>query len=152
MGAYGATSSKSGTNTAATTMWNIWSTGNTLWIQTLIVSMPVAPTTIPDLYVVRSTVRGTQTTTQAGQPMDPSDASTVNGTLDSAWSTPPTVNAATTALARLPLALAAGATFYVTDEILNSPWVRGSAGLAIVNGNATGATLGTFVLSTKWRE
>lgn len=152
MGAYGATSSKAGVNTAATTMWNIWTTGSTLWIQTIIVSMPVASTTIPDLYIVRSTARGTQTTTQAGQPMDPSDTSTVTGTLDSAWSTPPTVNAVTTAIARLPLALSAGSTFYVTDDVVNSPWVRGSAGLAIVNGNASGATLGTFVLSVKWRE
>ena len=152
MGAYGATNSKSGVNTATTTMWNLWTTGNTMWVQTLIVSMPVAPTTIPDLYVVRSTGRGTQTTTQAGQPMDPSDGSTVTGTLDSAWSANPTVGAVGTAIARLPLALSAGATFYLTAEILNSPWVRGSNGLAIVNGNASGATTGTFTLTTVWRE
>jgi hypothetical protein len=152
MGAYGATNSKSGVNTAGTTMWNLWSTGNTLWVQSIIVSMPVASTTIPDLYVVRSTARGTQTTTQAGQPMDPSDTSTVNGTLDSAWSVNPTVNAVTTSPIRLPLALAAGATFYITGEILNMPWIRGTNGLAIVNANASGATTGTFTLTTVWRE
>lgn len=139
-------------NTAATTMWNLWSTGATLWVQTVIISMPVATTTIPDLYVTRSTARGTQTTTAAGNPLDPSDSSTVTGTLDSAWSANPTVNAVTSALYRLPLALAAGATFYMTAEILNSPWVRGSAGLAIVNGNASGATTGTFTINAIWRE
>ncbi len=152
MGAYLATNSKSGVNTAATPMWNLWSTGATLWVKTIIVSMPVASTTIPDLYVVRSTGRGTQTTTQAGLPNDPSDTSTVTGTLDSAWSANPTVGAVTTALIRMPLALAAGATFYFAAEIVDAPWVRGSNGLAIVNGNASGATTGTYTVTVGWRE
>src|SRR4051812_39954687 len=152
MGAYYASNSKAGVNTAATTMWNLWTTGNTMWVQTLIVSMPVASTTIPDLYVVRSTGRGTQTTSMAGLPADPSDSSAVGGALDSAWSGAPTVGAAPAAMARIPLALSAGATFYLTNEILNSPWVRSANGLAIVNGNASGATLGTFTITTLWRE
>lgn len=151
MAIYGATSSKVGVNTAATTMWNLWSTGGSLYVQTIIISTPVAPTTIPDLYVVRATGRGTQSTTQAGNMYDPND-NAATGTLDLTWSVNPTVNAAGTALLRLPLALSAGATFYWTADTLNAMWVRNGAGLAIVNANASGATTGTFVLSMNWRE
>lgn len=151
MGAYGATSSKAGVNTAATTMWNLWSTGGSLYLQTLIVTIPVAPTTIPDLYVVRASARGTQTATGAGNPFDPND-NTATGTLDNTWSANPTVGAVGTALARLPLPLAAGASFYWTADTLNSMWCRNGAGLAIVNGNASGATTGTFVVTAIWRE
>jgi hypothetical protein len=151
MGAYSATSSKSGVNTAATTMWNLWSTGATVYLQSLIISMPVATTTIPDLYVVRSSARGTQSTTQLGGMFDPND-NAATGTLDSAWSNNPTVGAATAALVRLPLALASGATFYWTSDQLNAMWMRSGSGLAIVNGNASGTTTGTFVLTAIWRE
>jgi hypothetical protein len=151
VGAYGATSSKAGVNTAATTMWTLWSGGATLYLQTLIVTIPVAPTTLPDLYVVRASARGTQTATVAGNPFDPND-NTATGTLDTTWSSNPTVGAVGTALARLPLALSAGASFYWTSDQLNAFWARNGAGLAVVNGNASGATLGTFVLTAIWRE
>lgn len=151
MGAYGATSSKAGVNTAGTTMWNLWSGGATLYLQTLIVSIPVAPTTLPDLYVVRSSARGTQTTTQLGNMLDPND-NAATGTLDSAWSGNPTVGAIGTSMVRMPLALAAGASFYWTSDQLNALWCRSGSGLAIVNGAASGATLGTFVLTAIWRE
>lgn len=151
MGAYSATQSKAGVNTAATTMFNIWSTGGTGYLQTLIVSTPVAPTTIPDLYVVRSTARGTASTSITGVQFDPNDTAAAI-VLDTAWSVNPTVNAVGTALIRLPLALAAGATFYWTADTLNSMWFRSTAGIAIVNGNASGATTGTFVINAIWRE
>lgn len=151
MGAYGATNSKAGVNTAATTMWNLWSTGGSLYLQTLIVTMTVAPTTAPDLYVVRASGRGTQTATGGGQPFDPND-NAATGTLDNTWSAAPTVGAATAALLRLPLPLSAGASFYFTADTLNALWCRSGAGLAIVNGAAAGATLGNFVITAIWRE
>jgi hypothetical protein len=151
MGAYSATASKSGVNTATTTMFNIWSTAGTGYITTIIVSTPVAPTTIPDLYVVRSTARGTATTSATGNAFDPNDAAGAI-VLDSVWSAAPTVGAVTSALVRLPLALASGSTFYYTADVLNAPWIRTTNGLAIVNGNATGATTGTFVCTAVWRE
>lgn len=151
MGAYGANSSKAGVNTAATTMWNLWSTGGSCYLQTLILTMTVAPTTLPDFYVVRSTARGTQTTTTAGNPFDPND-NAATCTLDSAWSANPTVNAVGTALLRLPLPLSAGASFYFAADTLNALWCRNGAGLAIVNANASGATTGTFALNAIWRE
>jgi len=151
MGAYSATASKSGVNTAATTMFNIWSTSGTGYITTIIISTPVAPSTIPDLYLTRSTARGTTTTSATANAFDPNDAAGAI-VLDSAWSAAPTVNAVTSALIRLPLALANGATFYYTADVLNAPWIRTTAGLAIVNANATGATLGTFVCNAIWRE
>jgi hypothetical protein len=151
MAIYAATSSKSGVNTATTTMWSLWSTGGSLYIQTLIVQIPVAPTTIPDLYVVRTTARGTQTATVAGNPYDPND-NAATGTLDTTWSANPTVGAVGTAMLRMPLPLSAGATFYWTADTLNAMWVRNAAGLAIVNGNASGATTGTFNLTIAWRE
>jgi len=151
VGAYGATSSKAGVNTATTTMWNLWSGGATLYLQTLIVTMPVASTNMPDLYVVRSTARGTQSTTVAGTMFDPND-NAATGTLDSAWSAAPTVGAVTASMIRLPLALTAGASFYWTADQLNAIWCRSGAGIAIVNGNASGATTGTFVLTAVWRE
>lgn len=151
MAVYGATSSKAGVNTATTTMWNLWSTGASIYIQSLIVQIPVAPTTIPDLYVVRSTARGTQTATVAGNMFDPND-NAATGTLDTTWSANPTVNAVGTAMLRMPLPLSAGATFYWAADTLNAMWIRSGAGLAIVNANASGATTGTFNLSIAWRE
>lgn len=151
MGAYSATASKSGVNTASTVMFNIWSTAGTGYVTTIIVSTPVTPTTIPDLYLVRSTARGTTTTSMTGNAFDPNDP-TAAIVLDSAWSVAPTVGAATAALLRLPLAAANGSTFYFTADVLNSPWIRTTGGLAIVNGNASGATTGTFVCNAIWRE
>lgn len=151
MGAYSATQSKAGVNTAATTMFNLWSTAGTGYVQTIIISTPVAPSTIPDLYVVRSTGRGTPTTTVNGVQFDTGDTAG-SLVLDTAWSAAPTVGAVGTALMRLPLALANGASFYFTADTLNSPWIRSTNGLAIVNANATGATLGTFVVTMIWRE
>lgn len=151
MGAYSATVSKSGVNTATTTMFNIWSTSGTGYLQTLILSMPVASTNLPDFYVVRSTARGTVTTTVTGNQMDPSDAAGAI-VVDSAWSVAPTVNTVATAVLRLPLPLSAGATFYWTADTLNSIWFRTTAGVALVNANASGATTGTFVLTAIWRE
>lgn len=151
MATYAASISKSGVNTATTIMWNLWSTSASCNLQSLILSMPVASTNLPDFYVVRSTARGTSSTSTTGLGYDPND-STATGVLDSAWSVAPTANSSASSLLRLPIPLSAGATFYWNADLLTSIIYRGTNGVAIVNAAASGATTGTFVLTASWRE
>jgi hypothetical protein len=151
-GTYGAGASKAGVNTANTCYFQLRPTATTtrLAITQIIVSIAVAPTTAPAFYLARSTAIGTATTTLAGLPFDPSDAAAV-GTFDSVLSVAPTFT--TTAwLGSGAMAVTAGGSvvwnFYNPIVVAAST----SAGLCIVNANASGATTGTFQCSVMWDE
>lgn len=150
----GAGVSLSGINTANTAYANLLGgTGNRLEIQQIIVNIAVAPTTAPSFYLCRTTVRGTQASTLAGQPFDAADAGGV-GTLDvcgTGASQPTFTN--TNKIDVGGLAITAGGTFIWTfgPEGLIIP-ATAAAGVALCNANASGATTGTFLVSYRWRE
>lgn len=147
---YSVSVSKAGVNTAATTMVVLWNPTNVITVNEIGISIAVAPTTAPDWYIVRATARGTQTTTAAGSAYN-SPAATSTGTVDSAWSGNPTVNAATTALRRLAMPVTAGGGVIYTfiPEAMHLP---NGTGLAIVNANVSGATTGTMGFYFDWTE
>lgn len=151
MARYGISVSKAGVNTATTIHANLWAPTNMLRVFELGISVTTAPTTAPDFYVVRSTARGTQTTTAAGTAMDATVAATSTGTLDSAWSAGATVGAATTAVRRIGIPVTAGSgviwSFGPTGLL-----IANGAGLAVVNAAASGATLGALAIYYDWEE
>jgi hypothetical protein len=152
MGRFGAGVSRGGVNTADSAYFLLLGgTGHRLEIVEIKVSISVAPTTAPLFYLARTTARGTQTSTLAGQPLDPADTQTPIGTLD-VVGTAPTFTAANK-IDIGGLAVTAGGiwvwTFY--DRPLLVP-ATANAGLAVVNANASGATTGTFASSYRWDE
>jgi hypothetical protein len=154
-GRYGAGISRAGINTADTAYFNLDQTGTAIRIQVLqvIVNIGVAPTTAPALYLVRTTVRGTQASTLAGQPLDTGDPAAL-GTLDvcGTGASQPTFTAANKIQVGGLAVTAGGAfvwTFYDHPLVINA---TAGLGLAVANANASGATTGTFYCSMLWDE
>ena len=150
MARYSSSINKAGVNSATTTYVNLWLPTNRGFIREIGISVTTAPSNAQDWYLVRATARGTQTATQAGTALTP-DAASSTGTVDNTWSGNPTVGAATAALRRFGLPVTAGSgiiwTFAKGDlEVSNSN------GLAIVNANASGGTLGAFTFYFDWEE
>lgn len=151
----GAGVSRAGINTADTAYFNLLGgTGNRLAVEQVIVNIAVAPTTAPAFYLVRTTVRGTQASTLAAQPLDGADAGAI-GTLDvcGTGASQPTFTAANK-IQIGGLAVTAGGAFIWTfpqDAPLIVP-ATSAAGIAVANANASGATTGTFLCSFLWRE
>lgn len=150
----GAGVSRAGINTADTAYFNlVGGTGNRLAVVQVTVNIAVAPTTAPAFYLVRTTARGTQASTLAGQPFDIGDAGGI-GTLDvtGTGGSAPTFTAANK-LASGGLAVTAGGmliwTFYDDPVIIPA---TSAAGLAVANANASGATTGTIHCAMMWRE
>jgi hypothetical protein len=151
---YGAGVSPAGINTANTAYANlVGGTGDRLLVVRIVVNIAVAPTTAPSLYLARTTARGTQASTLAGQVFDAGDVVSI-GTLDvcgTGASQPTFTN--TNKIDVGGLAVTAGGswvwTFY--DKPLIVPATAG-AGLAVANANASGATTGTFLVSYTWDE
>lgn len=152
MGRYNAGFSVAGVNTANTQVANLLGgTAERLQVRLVAVGVAVAPTTAPSFYLARSTARGTQTATLAGQPSDTADVA-ATGTLDTAWSVAPTFSTSLF-LARGGLAVTAGGWWVwdFRDVPLVIPPTSG-AGLTLANANASGATTGTFAGYFVWDE
>lgn len=153
MSRYGAGASRVGINVADSVYFQLRPTTTAQRIKVLevVVGIAVAPTTAPSLYLTRSTAAGTSTATLAGQPFDPADAAAM-GTLDSTWSAAPTIVAANK-IQTGSLAVTAGGAWVWSFR--DSPLVLDkitTAGLCVVNANASGATTGTFTCSMLWQE
>jgi hypothetical protein len=151
---YGSAVSLSGINTANSAYANLLGgTGDRLAVRQVIVNISVAPTTAPAFYLVRTTARGTQASTLAGQVFDASDVASI-GTVDVAGSgaSQPTFTN-TNRIANGGLAVTAGGAFIWTfyDVPLVVPATAG-AGLAVANANASGTTTGTFLIGYIWDE
>lgn len=155
MNRYGAGISNSGINTAdrAYFLLNQTGTAHRLEIVQIIVDIAVAPTTAPSFYLVRTTARGTQTSTLAGQAYDPAHGIASLGTLDQcASATQPTFTAANKISVGALAVTAGGAwvwTFYDKPLIVTN---ASGNGIAVANANASGATAGTFLASYVWDE
>lgn len=151
---FGAGVSRSGVNTADTAYFNlVGGAGSRLFIRQIIVNIGVAPTTAPALYLARTTARGTQASTLAGQPLDSAEPSGI-GTLDvtGTGGSQPTFTPANK-IQTGGLATTAGGVFVWTffDVPLVVPATAG-AGLAVVNANASGTSTGTWYCSYLWDE
>lgn len=150
---YSAGFSVAGVNTANTRVINLNGAGTAgrVFVYEIAVGIAVAPTTAPSFYLARSTARGTQTTTLAGQPYDEGDVAS-SSSLDSAWSVAPTFSTSAF-IRRGGLAVTAGGwwiwQFY--DSPLIIPATAG-AGITLANANASGATTGTFAGHVVWNE
>jgi hypothetical protein len=140
-------------NTADTAYFQVRATATAQRLKLLrvVVAIQVAPTTAPVFYVARSTAIGTVTTTLAGQPFDTAD-SAAKGTLDSAFSVAPTFTTGNK-MDVGPMAVTAGGgwVFDFRDSPLVIPDLT-TAGIVIVNANASGATTGTFSCAAQWQE
>ena len=151
MARYGIAVSKAGVNVATTTYVNLWSPTSQVSVREISIGVSAASTNAQDWYIVRSTARGTQTTSANGTAMSPNPGPASVAVVDSAWSGNPTVGAATTAIRRLglPVTVGGGMIFSFGRGDLMIP---NGGGLAIVNANASGATTGTFVFAIDWEE
>lgn len=153
MGRYARGFSVAGVNTANTQAVNLANTATSerLAVLQVAIGIAVAPTTAPSFYLARATARGTQTTTAAGLAFDESDPAST-GSVDTAWSVAPTFST-TNQLVRGGLATTAGGWWvwdFRDDPIMIS--AATTAGLCIVNANASGATTGTFTGHIMWEE
>lgn len=150
---YSAGFSVAGVNTANTQTVNLngGGTSGRLFVYEVAVGIAVAPTTAPSFYLSRSTARGTQTATLAGQPYDTADVAAL-GTLDTTWSVAPTFSTSAF-IRRGGLAVTAGGwwIWQFFDSPLIIPATAG-AGLTLANANASGATTGTFAGHIVWNE
>lgn len=149
---YSAGFSVAGVNTANTQTANlVGGTGDRLLVRQIAVGISVAPTTAPSFYLSRSTARGTQTATLAGQAWDSAAVSAI-GTLDTTWSAAPTFSTSNF-IVRGGLAVTAGGWWIwdFRDSPLIIPATSG-AGITLANANASGATTGTFAGFFVWDE
>lgn len=153
-GRYGAgVTNKAGVNTADTAYFQIRATATTerIAVVEIIFAILTAPTNAPQPYLTRTTAIGTVTTTIAGQAFDPADAASLT-TLDSAFSVAPTFTAANKVGVGALAVTAGGAWVWsFRDKPLILP-ASTTAGLAIVNAAASGATVGAFSCSAIFDE
>jgi hypothetical protein len=102
--------------------------------------------TASDIGLARSTVRGTQTTTQVGTALDPlTGASTAQ--FDSVWSVQPTVSA--TNMRRILLNAAGQGIIWTWDDT-DPLVVSAGAGLALINRGGAGAAIQS--VNMEWDE
>lgn len=142
---YSVSHTKAGVNTADTIMWMLRPGSNDdFYVYEIGLSIQVAPTTGPMWRVAKATALGA-TPTQATPVLEDAGVTTANGRLDISWVTPPTAAAqsANSDLRRYTPTNAIGNGIVWTwyDKPL---YLAAGAGLCIVNGNAAGATLGSF--------
>lgn len=154
MAMYGAGATPAGINSANGLVADLHptGTGTRLRIFQIIVGVSVAPTNAPIFYLTRTTAAGTVTTTLVGQALDPADPASV-ATMNTVNSVAPTFTAGNK-IAVGGLAVTAGGAWVWTfpdDAPLIVPATT-ATGVAVLNANASGATLGAFAVSMLWRE
>lgn len=142
---YSVSHTKAGVNTADTVMWMLRPGSNDdLFIYEIGLSIQVVPTAGPMWRIAKATGLGT-TPVQATPQLEDAGATTANGRLDISWASSPTVGtqASFTDLRRYTPTNAIGNGIVWTwyDKPL---YIAAGTGLCIVNGNAAGATLGSF--------
>lgn len=146
---FSVTANKAGVNTANTTMFGIRADATQrIWLVELGLSVKVAPTTGPSWRLNRVTATGTVTTSIVPQPEDP-DVAAALGRMDTVWSVNPTLGGVDLREYATPSTIGSGIVWTWFDEPFVIPK---SGGLAVVNANATGTTLGTFTCYARIRE
>jgi hypothetical protein len=141
MARYSATHVKVGVNTANTIMWQMRAASTQrLWVLEIALAVVAAPTTGPSWRLNRPTAVGTSTATVTPQPEDP-DVVASTGLLDTTWSANPTLGGTDLRTYATPNSIGSGIVWTWSDQPLVIPK---SGGIALVNANATGGTVGSF--------
>lgn len=144
MARYSVTSNKAGVNTANTIMWQLRAVTNRAYLLELGLSVAVAPTTGPEFILNRSATAGTSSATVAPQ-LEGSLGAAATLLLDTAWSANPTLAAVPMRRYAVPNAIGSGIVWTWYDKPLEiEPAATGH--ICVINGNATGATLGNLDL------
>lgn len=152
MARYSAGISVSGINTANSAYIGCRPTATTdrLFIVKISIGIAVAPTTAPSFYLSRSTANGTESGALAGQAFDPANPAPVGQI--AGYSVQPTFST-TNKIDVGGMAVTAGGqwiwTFFDQPLIVTNST---TAGIVIVNANASGATTGTFLGAFVWDE
>ncbi len=142
MARYTVTHRKAGVNTANTIMWQCRAAStNMVEIVELGLSVAVAPTTGPSWRLNRTTALGTSTATVTPQIESPPTAVAALALLDTTWSSNPTLAGTDMRQYATPNAIGSGIVWTWYDKPLP---LLVSTGIALVNGNATGTTVGSF--------
>ncbi|MFN2496625.1 MAG: hypothetical protein ABR608_12070 [Pseudonocardiaceae bacterium] len=141
MSRYSMTTTKAGVNTANTIMWAIKAgAAQRVQLLELGLSVEVAPTTGPAWRLNRPTAVGVSSATVAPQPEDP-DVAAATAALETTWTTAPTLAAVDLRRFATPNSIGSGIVWTWYDSPLVIP--KGGS-IAVVNGNASGTTLGTL--------
>jgi hypothetical protein len=149
MARYSVTHTKAGVNTANTIMWQLRSVSpDRVELIELAISVKVAPTTGPSWRLNRGTAIGTSSATVTPQPEDP-DTRAADARLDTTWSANPTLGGVDLREYATPNAIGSGIVWTWYDKPLR---INIATGICIVNGNATGATLGTLAIYAVFDE
>ncbi len=149
MARYSVTHTKAGVNTANTIMWQLRAISPVhIELIELAISVKVAPTTGPSWRLNRPTAIGATFTSITPQPEDGAVAAATSR-LDHTITTPPTLAATDLREYATPNAIGSGIVWTWYDKPLYIP-VGGS--IAVVNGNASGATLGTLAIYAVFDE
>ena len=144
MARYEVGSNKAGVNTANTIMWQIKAVTNRAYLLELGLSVAVAPTTGPEFILYRSLTQGTSSATLVPQLIG-SLGPTSTTVLDTTWSTAPTLTTVPLRRYAVPNAIGSGVVWTWYDRPLEiEPATTGQ--IIVVNGNATGTTLGNLDL------
>jgi hypothetical protein len=146
---YSVTHAKAGVNTANTIMWQLRAVSpNRCELIELALSISVAPTTGPSWRLNRGTAIGTSSATVTPQAEDPSTPAAISK-LDTTWSANPTLAGTDLRQYATPNAIGSGIVWTWYDKPFR---IDTATGLCIVNGNATGTTLGTLVIYAVFDE
>jgi hypothetical protein len=146
---YSVTSNKAGVNIANTIMWTLRADATQrIWLVELGVSVEVAPTTGPAWRLNRVTATGTITTSIVPQPEDP-DVPAALTRLDTVWSVNPTLGGVDLRRYATPSTIGSGIVWTWFDEPFVIPK---SGGVAVVNANPSGATVGSMSVYARVRE
>jgi hypothetical protein len=149
MARYSVTHTKAGVNTANTIMWQFRAISPVhAELIELAVSVKVAPTTGPSWRLNRPTAVGATFTSITPQAEDPAVAAAISR-LDHTMGTLPTLAGTDLREYATPNAIGSGIVWTWYDKPLYIP-VGGS--IALVNGNASGATLGTLAIYAVFDE
>lgn len=142
MARFEAAHNKAGVNTANTIMWQLRTASTSrARIFEIHITVAVAPTTGPSWRLNRSTAVGTSTATVTPEEQDPGGGAAAT-LLDITWSANPTLASNDMRKYATPSSIGSGIVWTWPDH---RPLILPvSSGLAVVNANATGTTVGAF--------
>lgn len=142
MARYSVTHNKAGINTANSLMWQLRPVTNRSYLLELGLSVAVAPTNGPEFILSRSLTLGTSSATVVPQ-IEGSLGKAATLLLDTTWSVAPTTATIPMRRYAVPNAIGSGVVWTWYDKPLEID-LGATFAIQIVNGNASGVTLGNL--------
>jgi hypothetical protein len=139
---YSVTHNKAGINTANSLMWQLRPVTNRSYLLELGLSVAVAPTNGPEFILSRSLTLGTSSATVVPQ-IEGSLGKAATLLLDTTWSVAPTTATIPMRRYAVPNAIGSGVVWTWYDKPLEID-LGATFAIQIVNGNASGVTLGNL--------